>query len=80
MNLSSESREHCSWLLREIVRDPGDNDVRLISQSGDFIFINRLVLAAVSPVLKLFLLDEGDCIVLPDVKIEMLRKLHSVLL
>ena len=80
MSLSSESREHCSWLLREIVHDPGDNNVRLISQSGDFIFINRLVLASVSPVLKQFLLDEGDCIVLPDVKIEMLRKLYSVLL
>ena len=79
MSLSNESREHCRWLLKEIFQSGGDNDVTLVSQTGDSVSINRLVLASVSPVLKLFLLDEGDCIILPDVKIEMLKKLHSVL-
>ena len=58
MSLSNESREHCWWLLKEIFQSGGDNDVTLVSQTGDSVSINRLVLASVSPVLKLFLLDE----------------------
>ena len=80
MTLSEESREHCRWLLKEILEDTSDNNVVVVSQDGDGISINRLVLASVSPVLKELLLDEGDCIILPDVKIDLLRKLQTVLL
>ena len=80
MTFSEESREHCRWLLKEILEDKSNNNVVVVSQDGDGISINRLVLASVSPVLKEFLLDEGDCIILPDVKIDLLRKLQTVLL
>ena len=80
MTLSEESREHCRWLLKELLEDTSDNNVVVVSQDGESISINRLVLASLSPVLKEFLLDEGDCIILPDVRIDLLRKLLTVLL